>query len=210
MNGVSRRWLLATAALLVMARADAAPADTADIASVERVQAFYDVLLDAMKHADILKAKGRYEKLAPSIQQTFDLAAMARVAAGRPFDGFTPQQQIAVRAAFADFVSATYAARFDGFEGERFEIDPMPEARGQDRFVKTKLVLTQGAAPVELNYLMRNAPVFGWRAQDIFLNGSISEMATWRSEYGPLAQTGGADALVDKLRNETAKLLSGF
>jgi hypothetical protein len=45
-----------------------------------RINAFYAALLAAMKQAGQLGPKGRYDKLAPVVGQTFDVAGMMRIA----------------------------------------------------------------------------------------------------------------------------------
>jgi phospholipid transport system substrate-binding protein len=78
-----RRALLCAAALLAGAArpAGAQKGPEADPAAVP-IRAFYDALLAAMKEADRLGVRGRYDKLAPVIRATFDLAAMTRIAVG--------------------------------------------------------------------------------------------------------------------------------
>jgi phospholipid transport system substrate-binding protein len=45
-----------------------------------------------------------------------------------------------------------------------------------------------------------------WRIIDVFLSGTISELAARRSEYSLILRTGGAQALVDLLKKKTAEL----
>ena len=56
-----------------------------------------------------------------------------------------------------------------------------PEARGANKLVHTTLVKANGEK-VPLNYLMHDTPA-GWKATDVYLNGTISELATRRSEF---------------------------
>jgi phospholipid transport system substrate-binding protein len=70
--------------------------------------------------------------------------------------------------------------------------------------VSTKLVLVEGE-PVQLDYLLRSGSG-GWQIIDVFLSGTISELAARRSEYSTVFRTGGAAALVELLRKKTAEL----
>jgi phospholipid transport system substrate-binding protein len=58
---------------------------------------------------------------------------------------------------------------------------------------------------VQLDYMMR-LKEGRWRIIDVFLSGTISELAARRSEYSLVLRTGGAPALVDLLRKKTAEL----
>jgi len=46
-----------------------------------------------------------------------------------------------------------------------------------------------------------------WKAVDVYLTGTISELATRRSEFGAILKSGGPNALVDSLRQQTEKLM---
>lgn len=194
--------LVAAIALsLVSASAFAADADPA----VARIDSFYGTLLDTMKEAKRLSVKARYDKLEPAVRSTFDLAAMTRIAVGPQWTTLAPDDQKALVEQFGRFTVATYANRFDGWSGERFEVQPTPEARGENRIVHSALVRPNGD-PVVLNYLVHSTGA-GWQAIDVYLSGTISELSTRRSEFGALLKNGGAAALIDSLRQRADKLL---
>jgi len=188
------------AAVTVPARGDDdAPEVTAPI------RGFYAVLLNVMQHAAELRVQGRYDKLAPAIAATFDLAAMTRIAIGARWSSYAPDVQAALVDGFTRMTIATYAARFDGFSGERFEVDPIAETRTAGRVVHTRLVKSNGE-PIALNYLMRAAGSH-WKAVDVYLGGTISELATRRSEFSAILDAGGPNALVELLRQQTDNLM---
>ena len=169
------------------------------------IRAFYAVLLNVMQHAAELRAQGRYQRLAPAIAATFDLPAMTRIAVGPPWSSFPPDVQAALVEGFTRMTIATYAARFDGFSGERFDVEPIVETRTVGRVVHTRLVKANGD-PVALNYLMR-ASEGRWKAVDVYLTGTISELATRRSEFSAILDAGGPGALIESLRQQTDKLV---
>jgi phospholipid transport system substrate-binding protein len=171
-----------------------------------RVKSFYASLLDTMKDAKRLGVEGRYKKLYPVVNSAFDLPAMTRIAVGPSWTAFTPEQQAAVTAAFTRMTVATYASRFDGYDGERFEVDPKIAERGADRVVHTRIVTSREA--VTLNYLMR-ASGSDWKIVDVYLSGTISELAARRSEFGALLKSGGAEALASTLKARGDKLMAG-
>lgn len=172
-----------------------------------RVKSFYSTLLETMKEAKTLGVEGRYKKLAPAVTAAYDLPAMTRIAVGPTWTTLTPEQQAAITSAFSRMTIATYARRFDGYDGERFEVDPKVVERGADRIVNTRLVPKNGEA-VSLNYLLRNAGG-DWKIVDVYLSGTISELATRRAEFSSILKSGGADALATTLRGRGDKLLAG-
>jgi phospholipid transport system substrate-binding protein len=171
--------------------------------AVRPIAAFYDALLAAMKNAQRLGFQGRYDKLAPVIRATFDLAAMTRIAVGPEWSAIPAEQQSQLVENFSQMTIATYARRFDGYSGERFEVEPTSEVRSAGRLVHTKLFPSKGE-PVTLNYLMRGSGDT-WKAVDVYLTGTISELATRRSEFSAILKSGGPSALIESLHQQAEK-----
>jgi phospholipid transport system substrate-binding protein len=203
---MKRRQALLGATALLAGFALPTCAAAADVdPAVAPIRAFYDALLAAMKQADQLGVRGRYDKLAPVIRATFDLPAMTRIAVGPEWTAIPPEQQTALQDSFARMTIATYANRFDGYSGQSFEVDPEILSRNTGRVVRTRL-LRPKEEPVTLNYLMRGSGD-SWKIVDIYLSGTISELATQRSEFGAILKSGGPTALIESLRAQIDKLM---
>ena len=190
-------------ALLVSAPARSESADPAG----SRVNGFYQVLLSTMQQGKQLGLKGRYEKLAPALSKTYDLASMAKTAAGPSWSEFTPEQQRELVKAFTRMTIATYASRFDDFSGEQLDVVQTADQPNGDKIVKTQIIQSNGK-PVALNYLMHKSGA-EWKIMDVYLDGAISELATRRSEFGAILKSGGPDALISSLTRQADKLLAG-
>jgi phospholipid transport system substrate-binding protein len=173
--------------------------------SVAPIRRFYDALLDVMKRAKTLGVKGRYDVLAPVISSSFDLPAMTRIAVGPKWTSIPPDQQKQLVDGFSRMTIATYASRFDGYSGEKFEIDPNVETRTSGSVVHTRIVQASGE-PVTLNYLMRKSGA-AWKIVDVYLTGTISELATRRAEFASILDSGGAQALIASLRAQAERLM---
>jgi phospholipid transport system substrate-binding protein len=172
-----------------------------------RVDSLYAALLETMKQAKQLGLKGRYDKLAPVLRQTYDLPLMSRIAAGQHWDEMSAADRENVVAAFTRMTTATYASRFDEFSGERFEVLQTADRPSGDKIVMTRIVQSDGK-PVQLNYLLRNSGG-EWKIIDVYLNGTISELASRRAEFGSILKSGGPNALVSALNKQGDKLLTG-
>ncbi len=200
---------LAVALVLAVARPAAVGAQ-GEPGPTAVVTAFHHVLLDTMREARTLGVRSRYDRLRPAMARAFDLPAMTRIAVGPPWTQLSPGQRDALVAGFSDWSVATYANRFNGYAGETFEtLGEAPAPGGNDRLVRTRLNRTDGAAPVALTYLMRRAEA-GWRIVDVYLTGTISEIASRRAEFtGLLREDGGADRLIAELRRRAVSELGG-
>jgi phospholipid transport system substrate-binding protein len=171
------------------------------------LNSFYETLLATMKDGPKLGFAGRKQKLTPAIDRAFDLGLMTRLVVGLPWPSLSAEDQKQLVSAFADFSIATYASQFDDFSGEKFEVDPKAApAPGNDVIVKTKLIQSNGE-PVQLDYLLRQEQG-EWRIIDVFLSGTISQLAARRSEFSGILREQGARGLIAVLKEKTQGLAS--
>jgi phospholipid transport system substrate-binding protein len=147
----------------------------------------------------------RYARLAPIVGRTFDLPAMARLAVGATWATLTPAQQQQLTDAFGHYVSATYADRFDSYSGEQLQVT-RDRPYGTDAIVQTKIVKSNGEA-TSLNYLMRQNQG-SWQISDVYLDGTISQLAVQRSEFSSVLRHEGVDGLVMALNRKVDLLRS--
>lgn len=188
-----RRFHLISVIFLVLAIVPVAAPAHADAATA-LIKRLNDTLLATMQSAKKLGFEGRYEKLEPVLESTFDMNFMTQYSAGRYWRKLTAEQKKKLVEAFSRLTVATYASRFDGYSGERFRILSEETPREGNKLVKSELVKSDGE-PVKLNYLLRDTKD-GWRVIDIFLKGTISELATKRSEYSSTLGNEGFDGLM--------------
>jgi phospholipid transport system substrate-binding protein len=197
-------WIRAASlATTLFAAGTAAYAQAADPA-VQPVQSFYDTLLVTMKQGKQLGVKGRYEKLKPVIEQSFDLPGMTRLSVGPAWQTMSPQDQQALTTALSRYTIANYAANFNSYDGEKFVVEPTSTPRGTDKIVASKLIT--GNETIPFTYRMRQAGS-NWKVIDIFLNGYVSQIAKQRSDFGATVQAGGAQALEKKIDSLSDKLM---
>ena len=191
-------WLVVVAALGLLPLRAQTPS-----AAVVKIQTYYQQLMPTIQQAGRLSVRERDRRFTPVISAVFDLATMTRLAVGPAWKSFSAEQQAAARDAFARFIVADYASQIKDYSGESFVVDPqtIPETRGGGEIVKTRL-LQPGGRAVSINYLVR-----GERVIDIYLNGTISDLATRRDEFASIIASGGADALIRRLQDRTESLL---
>ena len=190
--------LLTAAALL-------APGASRAADPVAVVEVFHATLLSVMKEADRLGFKGRYAKIEPAMKTAYDLKRMIRVAAGSHWRTATPEQQATLLNAFTRLSIGTYAARFNGYDGERFETLGTKPGPQNTTLVATQIVDSTGK-PIGLTYVMLQSEGM-WRIVDVLLDSSISELAVRRSEYSRVLRKDGIGGLIATL-NEKADALA--
>lgn len=169
------------------------------------MQGLYNNLLVTMKNGSTLGESGRYAQLAPVIRRSFDLPIMARLSVGPTWVELTPAQQQQVTESHGRYVSAIYADRFDSYNGQKLQVtDAVPSTGGV--MVRSRIIKANGE-PVEVDYMMRQEGG-SWLISDVYLDGTISEIATRRSEFAAIIRNQGVDGLIVAL-NRKADMLTG-
>jgi phospholipid transport system substrate-binding protein len=163
------------------------------------VRSFYDTLLTTMKDGRTLGQSGRYARLAPVIARLFDVPMMARLAVGSSWAGLLPTQQQQVTEAFGHYISATYADRFNSFSGEQLQVTG-EQPYGAEVIVQTRIIKANGET-VTLDYRMHDNVGF-WQISDVYMDGTISQLATQRSEFHSILQREGVDGLIMALNRK--------
>jgi phospholipid transport system substrate-binding protein len=171
----------------------------------DSVNALHDTLIITMKNGRALGESGRYAKIEPVIRQLFDLPFMSRLAVGASWAALSPAQKRLAIAAFGAYISATYADRFDSYSGQRLEIVGQ-QPSGSGMIVQTRIVKSNGE-PISVDYAMRQSDGV-WLISDVYLDGTISQLATQRSEFGAILRREGFDGLITALQHKV-KLLAG-
>ena len=170
----------------------------------DSVRDFYATLVTTMKEGRLLGQSGRYARLAPAVERVFDVPFMTRLAIGPTWATLPPAQQQRLTEAFQHYIAATYADRFDSWSGEQLQVTG-EQPYNSDVIVQTKIVKTNGEATT-LNYLMRQNQD-SWQISDVYLDGTISQLAVQRSEFNSILRREGVDGLVMAL-DRKADLLS--
>lgn len=195
--------ILFCAVFLILSPAHAA---TAQPTASDVVKEFYAALVDTMKQGPALGFEGRYKKLEPAITKAFNLPLMAHYAVGPSWTQQSPENQQKLVSSFSAFSIATYASRFTKYDGEEFTvIDEKPMASGAGIMVQTKLKPKDSDA-VTLNYLVRPDENGVLRIADVYLDASISELATRRAEFSSVIKREGFDALLTSLEQKVVKM----
>jgi phospholipid transport system substrate-binding protein len=203
-------WLRGSAALLTLSwslAAVAAADDSSDTPATPPstvVDSLNDTLLGVMKDAEELGYEGRCERLSPVLRNLYDIPFMAQKSVGRYWKTTSEAERQHLLETFTEFTIANYAGNFDDYSGQTFETLGEEESTHGTMIVRSRLVDPNGEE-TQLNYRLR--PVDGeWKIIDVYLNGTVSELALRRSEYSSLIQREGLDSLIVALNQKITNL----
>ena len=172
------------------------------------VEQLHAGLISIMKAGKTASFRQRYETIAPVIGRTFDLQAILRQVVGPRWPSLPADQQAALADAFRRYTIASYVANFDSYSGQRFDTPPVVRAVGNERVVETRFA-SPGDRVHAMDYVMRQEGG-GWKVIDVLAEGSISRVASQRSEMRSLLADGGGPGLLVSLRQKTAELSGGI
>jgi phospholipid transport system substrate-binding protein len=192
-------------ALVVLTLSLPAAAIGTDPAAAKVVDKLHAELLGVMKEANALGYKGRYQRLAPVVNSSYDFPFISKVVVGRYWSEFSPEQKEQFVETFVKLSIATYANQFAGYAGEHFKTISAEESTRDRLLIKTVLIKSNGEE-VELDYMLHQKER-QWQIINVIAQG-VSDLSLKRAQYTSYLKKGGFDALLNKL-NEKIKQYAG-
>ncbi|MEE2760119.1 MAG: ABC transporter substrate-binding protein [Pseudomonadota bacterium] len=172
----------------------------------EVVGRFHNDLIAVMKIAATTSIEERFKLLDVSVQRTFNMPVMIRIAAASIWHEAGDAEKIAAIRAFTRMSVSMYASRFDGYSGQHFET--ISERPGPKNTVAVRTQLHRpGDEPVNLTYVLKRY-AGTWKAIDVIVAGGISELALRYSEYRAILKRSGLPALARQLHRKSDQILS--
>ena len=131
------------------------------------------------------------------IKNSYDLEKMGKMIIGvdwKQMDANTQKEFINV---FNRFISVNYLRRFNKINELNFEHQTVTVI--EDKFRLARVILTADNEKIEIDYLLglKNEK---WKIFDVLLNGSISEIATKKSDFKKIIREEGVGGLLKRLR----------
>ena len=186
----------------------ALPSAAQDANAAATVDRLHAGLLDIMQNAESLGLAGRRDRIAPVIQENFDLRFITRFTLGRYWPDLSAEQRDTIVDVFSRWTVVHYASQFDGYSGEQFETISIEPARRGREFVRTVLKVSNDPAEnVTLDYLLHETDA-KWRIVNVIANG-VSDLSLKRADYGAVIKAQGLDGLIAKLNAQISDLESG-
>ncbi|HEY5598567.1 MAG TPA: ABC transporter substrate-binding protein [Kiloniellales bacterium] len=195
---------IAVSVALIAMFGTSGPARAATASPSDVVSRLNDTVLSVMREAEPLGFQGRFDRLAPELLGAFNFQVMASISVGKYWSKLDESQRRRLVDVFGRTSIATFASRFDGYSGEKFQIVEETPGPRDSVLVHNKLVKADGDS-VEINYLLRQYDG-RWRVVDVFLDAKYSEMALKRSEYTSVIANQGFDSLIDSLEEKLTPL----
>ncbi len=176
-------------------------------AATSFVEGAADELLTLIKSDKTIDAK--QTEFRTLIEKFVAFRDVARIALGRDWKGIDDAQRDRYVDAFLNYLSTTYARRFDEYGGEKLELLESQDAGRKGVMVKTRIAGRPGGAePVAVDWRImdRNGPL---QLFDIYVEG-VSLLITQQSEFSQFLDQNGGDVekLISNLQARTQLALN--
>ena len=170
------------------------------------VDTFHKKLLSVMQRAGELGYRGRYRELEPFIDGCFDIPLITDIILGRYRDRLDEAQKTEFVSLFSRFSTATYASRFDGYDGEEFVETSRDAARRGRALIRTELRRPAGDT-VSLDYLLHEKRR-KWYIISVSADG-VNDLSLKRAEYAAVIREKGYNGLITEILSKIDKMEGG-
>ncbi|WP_291510593.1 HpnM family protein [Acidithiobacillus sp.] len=181
----------------------AGPAQRSPDAAIQSLDA---ALLKSMQMGKSAGYSGRYQALAPVLSKVFNFERIAELTLGPDWQKLSAAQQKTFVEVLREYTLATYAGRFDSYDGERFAI--VQTQAFQPGTVGVYATLTERNGKVHrFDYLLQKDGD-DWRIVNVVADG-VSDLALKRAEYTETLRKKGFEALIQHLKKQIAAYRDG-
>ncbi len=147
-----------------------------------------------------------YKKFMPIINNTYDIQKMLNMILGSAWKNSNMDEKKKISLAFAEYITKNYLKRFIKINDVKFKIEEKKSIKNKFVMIKTTLIPNNNDA-VSINYLLSNKNG-KWKIFDVLLAGSVSEIATKKSEFSSFLKDGKTNNLIDALNKKNSTLLN--
>lgn len=148
---------------------------------------------------DSLSQDQKEDRFRELLRAHFDMPTIGRFALGNNWKNANPEQQKEYQKLFEALVVEVYAARFNDYQGQKFEVSSFRDTGKQD-VVVTSYIVPDTGSKVQVDWRVRNRNG-QYKIVDVIIEG-VSMTVTQRSDFSSVIQRGGGniEVLLDHLR----------
>jgi len=138
------------------------------------------------------------------VNKTYNIEKMISMIIGSKWKSINKNKQEEISLVFGEYVVRNYIKRFKKINNVSFENIGSKELKKNFFLVQTKLKIIDDD-DVKIDYLLSKKDK-SWKIFDILLAGSVSEIATKKSEFSSFISNENIDELINALKRQNTKL----
>lgn len=161
--------------------------------AVSVIKELHERLTYIMQNAESLGYQGRYDHVKDIVSERFDTGLIAKVIMSRYWKELEDVEKLNFIDLFRKLSIATYASRFDSYDGENFVELSTEQLKKGRLLIKTELQRPDDT-PVKLDYLVHQRDE-QWKIISVIANG-VNDLSLKRAEYATVIKDRGFQGLV--------------
>lgn len=138
------------------------------------------------------------------ISNTYNIERMLALIIGEVWKKSISKDQMALKKVFEEYIAKNYILRFKNIKSLEFGKLEINQAGKNYRMAKTRLIINSKDV-VPLNYLLDQTNN-SWKIFDVLIDGSISEIATKKSEFKSFTNQDDLKPLLEALQKKNSTL----
>ena len=142
-------------------------------------------------------------KTLEAVKTLYDAEKMIQMIVGNQWKTITKEEKKKLTQVFEEYITSNYLRMFKKIKKPSFKLIDEKKIGKDYKLIKTYLIINDNEN-IEINYLLiKNKN--GWRIFDVLLAGSVSEIATKKSEFSKYLKNNDINQLINALK-EIGKL----
>lgn len=148
---------------------------------------------------------GSLDRIMILIQSTYRVEKMLSLIIGNEWKNVSIKKRTQLVNIFTEYISKNYIRRFMKINKPMFTTNEIKDVGKNYKMVRTQLIA--GNEKVSVNYLLNEINGY-WKIFDVLLAGSVSEIATKKSEFASFISKNNVDSLIEAISKKNKILLS--
>ena len=139
------------------------------------------------------------------INRTYDAEKMLKMIIGKDWENQEIEKKEELIIVFKKYISKNYLKRFSKIDDVSFRNEKKEKISSELFLVRSNLIIKQEKISIDYLLSIKNNV---WKIFDVLLDGSISEIATKKSEFRIFIKEKEIDSLIDALKKFNSQVLS--
>ena len=139
------------------------------------------------------------------INRTYDAEKMLKMIIGKDWENQEIEKKEELIIVFKKYISKNYLKRFSKIDDVSFRSEKKEKISSELFLVRSNLIIKQEKISMDYLLSIKNNV---WKIFDVLLDGSISEIATKKSEFRIFIKEKEIDSLIDALKKFNSQVLS--
>ena len=145
-----------------------------------------------------------FEATLKKVKQNYNSEKMLSMIIGEQWKNVSNEKRKEIIDIFEEYIAKNYVRRFSKMKDFSF-VENKEQNVGKFVMVRSNLVISK-KEKVSISYLLSNDKN-NWKIFDVLLGGSVSEIATKKSEFKSFIKGGNIDPLIDALKKKNKDLI---